>query len=110
MKKNEATKNDMTAIKEAFVSVWAKAHAFEEAWRQWGECEDDAAYEEHRPIVTDLADDFMREYEKYEKQIESLIDPKKAKKIGGAYLSLALYCYEWREEAEGVIESSEVEA
>ena len=108
MKKTN-TKNDTIMLKDAVVSVWSKAHAFEEAWRQWGECEDDAAYEEYRPIVTDLADDFVCEYEKYEKHIELLIDPVAADIVGGDYAMLALYCYGWWQEAEGVIASSELE-
>ena len=113
MKKSEATKKTMTApeLKEAVASVWMKAHAFEKAWRERGEIEDDAAYEEQRPIVTKLAEEFVDEWEKYESALSPLLDSKTAnkaaKKIGSAFLSLALYSYEWWMEAEGMLSAYE---
>lgn len=103
MKKNEATKNDMTATKEALVSVWAKAHAFEEAFNEH-EGDD---YQ----ILDELASEFVNEWEKIADDLAPLFDPKTfsevAKKIGGDYAMLALYCYGWWQEADGMLDAHE---
>lgn len=101
MKKNEATKNEMpaTILKEALVSVWAKAHAFEKAWRQWNESGDDNDYE----IVGDLANEFVNEWELIADDLAPLFNRKTfvefAKKIGADYAMLASYCHDWVKKA-----------
>lgn len=101
MKKN--TKNDTTILKEALVSVWAKAHTFEEAFNEH-EGDD---YE----ILDDLAREFVNEWELIADDLAPLFDPKTfsevAKKIGGDYAMLALYCYGWWQEADGMLTAHE---
>ena len=108
MKKNESTKNEMptTMLMTALVSVWAKAHAFEEAFREW---HDDNDHE----IVDELAEEFVNEWELIADDLAPLFDPKTTaefgKKIGSDYLMLALYCYGWWQEADGMLEAHEDE-
>ena len=102
--KTKTNKNTMTTtiLKEALVSVWAKAHAFEEAFNEHDEGDD---YQ----FLDELAREFVNEWELIADDLAPLFDPKttveEAKKIGSDYLMLALYCYGWWQEADGMLDA-----